>query len=209
MDNLIVRFMRKLAETAPKLAFQVTASVAATLAAAFLSNVLLGNGGRQPLAPAQEVRMADAGIDLLKANFTEGGIRIRTSYPTEFAAFYGPSPDKPHMWPTGVAWSEPAHAAEAAPTPDAPAEKKPPAPTRQCASECGRKAVAAVLPPPRPVAVAVVVEANPAAASPAAAEPKRLRLLGLPLPGFVPSGEAIVSTVVSLGDTVTGIIPGL
>ena len=204
MPSLTTWFVRKLVETAPKLAFQVTASVAATLCAAFLSNALLSTDSRQPAAHGQDVLVADSGADLLKASFTEGGIRIRSSYPTEFGEVFGPAPAK---LATGVAWSDPARVPDAAPTPDAHAEKKPPAPARACAGECGRKAVAAVLPPPRPV-VTEVAQANPAA-SPAPAEPKRLRLLGVPLPGFVPSGEAIVSTVVSLGDTVTGIIPRL
>jgi hypothetical protein len=201
MPTLTTWFVRKLAETAPKLAFQVTASVVATLCAAFLSNALLSTASRQP-APAQDVPVADSGAHLLKANFTEGGIRIRSSYPTEFAEVFGPAPAR---LATGVAWSEPARVRDAAPTPDPHADKKPAA--RACAGECGRKAVAAVLPPPRPV-VTDIVQAS-AAASPALAEPKRLRLLGVPLPGFVPSGETIVSTVVSLGDTVTGIIPRL
>ncbi|HEX2726880.1 MAG TPA: hypothetical protein VHN20_13765 [Beijerinckiaceae bacterium] len=79
MRNLITWSVRKLTETAPKLAFQVTASVAATLCVAFLSNAFVNTTGRERAAAAPDVVIADFGAHLLKASFTEGGIRIRSS----------------------------------------------------------------------------------------------------------------------------------
>jgi hypothetical protein len=53
-----------------------------------------------------------------------------------------------------------------------------------------------------------VAEARPAAAE-TSGDDKPVRLLGVSLPGFVPSGQTIARTVVSWSDTIVGVIPGL
>ena len=200
MPSPIQWFLRKAVEAAPKLVFQVTVSVVATLCAAYLTNSLLKTGStRQPAAQAVE---ADAAPDVDAAT-VDTGIRVRVNYPVEFAAFYGPALDRPHVSPLGDVPA--ALAGDGTHKPKINAEKKA---VHACSADCGRKPVAAALPPARPAEITQVAQAAPALTE-APAEPKPLHLLGVPLPGFVPSGEKIVNTVVSLGDTVTGIIPGL
>ena len=67
---------------------------------------------------------------------------------------------------------------------------------------------AAVLPPPRPASLAIPTP-DPPLAIVAAAPEERVRLLGMRLPGFVPSGEKVVKTVVSWGGAVSGLIDGV
>jgi len=63
-------------------------------------------------------------------------------------------------------------------------------------------AAASMLPPARPATIEtsapIAVVAEPAAAP----EPKPVRLLGMTLPGWVPTGEAVVNTVAALGGAV-------
>jgi hypothetical protein len=73
--------------------------------------------------------------------------------------------------------------------------------------------VAAVLPPPRPAAPANTVTAEAPLPAPAklsaSVDDERVRLLGVRLPGFVPSGDKIARTVVSWGDSIVNAIPGI
>jgi hypothetical protein len=68
------------------------------------------------------------------------------------------------------------------------------------------------LPPARPAYLmptsVVVAEAQPRVpARLALAEDRHVRLLGLTLPGFVPTGDRIVKTVVSWSGTVADFVP--
>ena len=63
-------------------------------------------------------------------------------------------------------------------------------------------AAAPMLPPARPVTIETNAPIAVAAESAAAPESKPLRLLGMTLPGWVPTGEAVVNTVTALGGAV-------
>jgi hypothetical protein len=98
------------------------------------------------------------------------------------------------------------HAQEPTPTLEK-AAKKATLVAQTCPADCGHQRVA-VLPPPRPATLTRVAEAGPAAET-SSGDDKPVRLLGMSLPGFVPSGHTIAKTVVSWSDTIVGVIPGL
>src|SRR5688572_32416970 len=58
-----------------------------------------------------------------------------------------------------------------------------------------------LVPPPRPAGLTAQATAT--------SEDGRVRLLGLSLPGFVPSRETIAKTVVSWSGSIAGVISGL
>ena len=203
MRSTVISFIHTLRAQAPRLEFQVTAAIAVVLCAALAGNAWLP---QQPApAPAPLVINPELAADLLEATFTDEGFRLRPTYPVEFAAVYGLAPDKPYTALAAAEWSTPAQSApktdQAAPL---KAQKKTTLVAQACAGECAA-AQTAVLPPPRPAALAPVQVAETAPA----VEDKRVRLLGVSLPGFVPSGDKIAKTVVSWGGSIAGVIPGL
>ena len=205
MRSTVISFIHTLRAQAPRLEFQVTAAIAVVLCAALTANAWLPQQAAS--APAPLVVDREVAADLLEATFTDEGFRLRPTYPVEFAAVYGLAADKPYTALAAAEWSTPA---QSAPRPDqaAPlkAQKKTTLVAQACAGECAASAAhAAVLPPPRPAALAPVQVAETAPA----VEDKRVRLLGVSLPGFVPSGDKIAKTVVSWGGSIAGVIPGL
>jgi hypothetical protein len=183
--------------------------VAVPLAAAFLAPLVLKHGQPPTVAEASAAPVLDpqVGAGLLHAHFSDIGYRTRPSYPHEFAAVFGPAPGRPYRGLAAAEWSE----RPAAPAPDFAAEKPPAkAPVARCGEACRRKVLTAgVLPPPRPASL--VAEAPEPAPAIVAAAPRdeRVRLLGMRLPGFVPSGEKVVNKMVSWGGAVTGLIGGM
>jgi len=205
MGSTVISLTHTLKAKAPKLEFQVTAAIAVVLCAALAANAWLPQQAAP--APAPLVIDREAAADLLEATFTDEGFRLRPTYPVEFAAVYGLAADKPYTALAAAEWST---AAQSAPKTDqaAPlkAQKKTTLVAQACAGECAASAAhAAVLPPPRPSALAPVQVAETAPV----VEDKRVRLLGVSLPGFVPSGDKIAKTVVSWGGSIAGVIPGL
>ena len=197
---------RPLVHAAPGLAIVAVAGVAALYA-------LSGSGSTATPEPAvvQEPN-AQTGAELLRGHFTTDGFRARPAYPVEFAAVYGLAPGKPYVTLAATDWSEPqggSAPAHAEATQAKPESKK----TLMAQRPRGAMKVAAVLPPPRPAAPANIVtaEAQPPAPAklPASLGEERVRLLGVRLPGFVPSGEKIARTVVSWSDSIVDAIPGI
>ena len=216
MNRVLNWIVNKTVETAPKLAFQVVASIAATVCGAFVTGYYKPEP-RPSAVPQAEIALdAKAARHLLAATFTQDGFRLRPAYPVEFAAVYGIGTDKPYTALAAGEWSTPIivrqstdersddRAHEPMPTP-AKSDKKPTLMAQTCSSDCGHPRVA-VLPPPRPATLTQVAEARPEA-EPSSDKP--VRLLGVSLPGFVPSGQTIARTVVSWSDTIVGVIPGL
>jgi hypothetical protein len=210
MADLLTWVARRAVKTAPKLAFQVTVSVVATFCAAFITNGYLQlKPHESPATPAPPM-IADpkAAAELLKGNFTEEGVRLRPAHPLEFAAVYGLAPGQPYTPLKAADWSAAPQDIPVPLTPETKAEETSGS-ARTCLVTCaGRLVAMAVLPPPRPASLTQVAEAQPAAAITSDQETP-VRLLGMSLPGFVPSGETIARTVVSWGSTVVGVIPGL
>jgi hypothetical protein len=217
MNRVLNWIVNKTIETAPKLAFQVMASIAATVCGAFVTGYYKPES-RPVAGPQAEITLdAKAASHLLAATFTQDGFRLRPAYPVEFAAVYGIGTDKPYTALAAGEWSTPIivtqstdersgdRAHEAAPTP-AKSDKKPTLMAQTCSTDCGHPRVA-VLPPPRPATLTQAADA-PATAE-TSGDNKPVRLLGMSLPGFVPSGQTIARTVVSLSDTIVGVIPGL
>jgi hypothetical protein len=205
MGSTVISLTHTLKAKAPKVEFQVTAAIAVVLCAALAANAWLPQQAAPAPAPLVIDREAAAG--LLEATFTDEGFRLRPTYPVEFAAVYGLAPDQPYTALAAAEWSTPAQSApktdQAAPL---KAQKKTTLVAQACAGECAASAAhAAVLPPPRPSALAPVQVAETAPV----VEDKRVRLLGVSLPGFVPSGDKIAKTVVSWGGSIAGVIPGL
>jgi hypothetical protein len=206
MGSTVISLTHTLKAKTPKVEFQVTAAIAAVLCAALTANIWLPPQAAS--APAPLVIDREAAAELLEATFTDEGFRLRPTYPVEFAAVYGLAADKPYTALAAAEWST---AAQSAPKTDqaAPplkAQKKTTLVAQACAGECAASAAhAAVLPPPRPSALAPVQVAETAPV----VEDKRVRLLGVSLPGFVPSGDKIAKTVVSWGGSIAGVIPGL
>jgi hypothetical protein len=197
--------LRKAAAALPAFAGQVAVSVAAILSAAFLAQLVLNTKPRptpSPPAVSAALTMLDprVGTGLLRGQFSETGYRLRPGYPTEFGAVFGPAPGRPYRALAAAEWS----GAPAA----APAAEKPAA--QPCGEACKRKVVAAaVLPPTRPASLGMPMpDAAPAIVA-AALQDERVRLLGMRLPGFVPSGERVVKTVASWGGAVSGLIDGM
>ncbi|HKH34616.1 MAG TPA: hypothetical protein VKA80_10730 [Beijerinckiaceae bacterium] len=205
MRKPLNRAMRKAFAALPR--FQVAVSIVATLSAGFLAQLVLKSDPAPQPATTAAARplMLDPDISagLLRAHFTETGYRLRPGYPTEFAAVFGPAPGKPYRELIAADWSPTAAAPRAAKGDDRPAA------AQSCGEACKRNVMtAAVLPPPRPASLAIPTP-DPPPAIVAAAPEERARLLGMRLPGFVPSGEKVVKTVVSWGGAVSGLIDGV
>ena len=86
--------------------------------------------------------------------------------------------------------------------PEAPA---PAAPVKVISSKpptAQRTAAASMLPPPRPTMIEPDPPVAVAAESAAAPESKPVHLLGMTLPGWVPTGESVANTVTALGGAV-------
>lgn len=214
MGESLQWLIRKAVETTPKLAYQVVASVIATLCAAFISNAHLASEAQKTAAaptPTMAVIDAGTGASLLRANLAEDGYRLRPASVMEFASIYGLTSAKAYVplaaaeWSTSPTAGEPADAKAAEEKP----EKKTTMMAQTCTGECNRKQAASttLLPPPRPTSLKSVVVAEAALGQNEAETPgdRPVQLLGLSLPGFVPSGRQVVSTVASLGDSVVGL----
>ena len=167
---------------------------------------------------------AAAVVGVLNAAFTPDGVRNKARYPMEFETVLGPTTLKSFdlfasaAWPARDATSMLAAVQGVTPQPN----RKLASVAQACAGSACRIRVAAaaqpspstqVLPPMRPAYILpVAVASAPATNRPvstrlALADERRVRLLGLTLPGFVPTGDTIVKTVVSWGGTVADFVP--
>jgi hypothetical protein len=156
-------------------------------------------------------------VGVLNAAFTVDGVRNKPRYPMEFETVLGPTTLKSFDLFASAAW--PDHNATpilASAAPRTQPNRKVAAVAPVCAGSACRVRVAAadpkVLPPTRPAylmpALVVVAEAQPRIpVRLALADDRRVRLLGLTLPGFVPTGDRIVKTVVSWSGTVADFVP--
>jgi hypothetical protein len=191
--------------TAIKLEYQVSALIAAVACAAFIGNGYLVERSELPTQPSP-VLGAKVAASLIEVSFSDQGLRSLAASPVEFAAVYGLAADKPYTALAAAEWSAPTPLARKPDeVPAAKPHRKPVLVAQACSGECGTAATAAmVTPPPRPADLASTVTAQAAPS-----EEKRVRLLGLSLPGFVPTGEKIAKTVVSWGGSIAGVIPGL
>jgi hypothetical protein len=187
---------------APKFEYQVAVAIALVLSATFLCNAYVEP--TQPAAEPQPIN-SEVGAQLLKVNFTDEGFRARAASPLEFAAVYGLAADKPYTALAAANWSTPARGKAAAGPAAKPQTKATVA--QACSVDCVTppQPIATVVPPRRPA------DLTPAPIVMASAHggEKRVRLLGVSLPGFVPSGERIARTVVSWGGSIASVIPGL
>ena len=86
--------------------------------------------------------------------------------------------------------------------PEAPAPAAPVKVTSAKPRTAPRIAAASMLPPPRPTMIEPGPSIAVAAESAAAPELKPVRLLGMTLPGWVPSSESVANTVTALGGAV-------
>ncbi len=215
MREQIERAMRHAVSIGRQAAFQIIVSLVATAAVGVMTRdrarTDAPSPAAAPIAEAPAVSFEPQPIlGLLRASFTPQGIRTRPAYPTEFAAVFGPEPGKAAAELPAGRWSSSADTIQ----PKAQrSEPKPQVKTlvaqHGCAAPCGRRTVVAtaVLPPPRPGSLAIAVAEAPAAS--AELEQRGVRLLGLRLPGFVPSGREVARTVASLGDSVSGLFDGM
>jgi hypothetical protein len=218
MRERIGQVMGHLVGMGRQAAFQITVSLIATATVAYVT----GDRARTEAPQSAATAAAASSVPfepqpiagLLRASFTADGIRTRPGYPTEFGALFGPAPGKPHVELTSLEW--PSRSEPAARQLDKPAPKG--AAKTLVAYQGGvarpaRHATVAepVLPPARPASFAsLVADAAPApAAGGPAGEDSGVRLLGMRLPGFVPSGREVVKTVASLGESVTGLFDGM
>jgi hypothetical protein len=135
------------------------------------------------------------------ADVPDEGTRTTAASAVEFATVYGLGADKPYTTLAAAEWSVPA----ARKADDVPAKphRKATVVAQACSGECGPAAIstAAILPPRRPADLTVTAQAS--------ANDRRVRLLGVEVPGFVPSGATIAKIVVSWGGSIAGVIPGL
>jgi hypothetical protein len=187
----------------PKLEYQVAVAIAVVLCATFFCNAYV-EPTQPTLQPAPAVASSMT-AELLKANFTDEGFRSRPASPVEFAAVYGVAADKPYTVLAATEWSAPAPAARKADDAVvARTHKKATVLAQACSGDC-LTAIAAAIPPRRPAELSP----TPVALASVQVEERRVRLLGVSLPGFVPTGEKIARTVVSWGGSIASAIPGL
>jgi hypothetical protein len=190
------------AAAAPKLEYQVAAAIAAVTFAALVCKAPL-----EPAeAPAAPLLLADSKTPekLPAADNADGSFRPRAASAVEFAAVYGLAADKPYTILAAAEWSGRKAAVRTVDDPAAKPHRKATVVAQLCAGECASPSASTattLVPPPRPAGLT--------AQSNATSEDGRVRLLGLALPGFVPSGERIAKTVVSWGGSIAGVIPGL
>jgi hypothetical protein len=175
---------------APRLEYKVAALIAAIALAGVVTKTCL-EPADAATQPASEAKMEER----LSAIGPDDGLRSRPVSTLEFAAVYGLGPDKAYTTLAAAEWSTPAPTAAAG-------EQAPAAKPQRKATQVAQAAIA--VPPRRPTDLIVTAQA------PGREENKGgVRLLGVSLPGFVPSGERIAKTVVSWGGSIAGVIPGL
>lgn len=207
MRSPLSRIFRKAAELGEKVVLQVVVSLAATLCVAAITNTYLTKDGSTPAA-SQEAQRLDSSFaaSLMQANFTPDTFRAPVSSIVEFAAVFGPDDDGATIPPVGREWS--VAEGQVQPKPEKiTATKGKPLVAAACAGECGRSIESHVLPPVRPTlptSDGVAMQASAQVAE--EGDGRRLSLLGLPLPKFIPSGETILTKVNSLGGTLTDLV---
>ena len=189
------------AVAAPKLEYQVAAAIAAVTFAAFIC--------RAPLEPAQPptapIQVGSKAAEKLPAvENADEPFHPRAASVLEFAAVYGLATDKPYTALAGAEWSSRKGATRTIDEAVAKPQRKATVVAQLCADRCGlpsASAAATLVPPPRPAGLTAQATAT--------SEDGRVRLLGMSLPGFVPSRETIAKTVVSWSGSIAGVIPGL
>ncbi|MCB8822632.1 hypothetical protein [Microvirga rosea] len=191
------RLVRKTIDLSEKIVLQVVVSVAATVCVAAISNAYLKQDAASTGAgpTATESLAPQAAASLLNANFTADSFRPQVASPAEFAAVFGLTASAAlsgQEWPVAEARAD-----------ENSGSKIRLAALAGCADECGKFSPHAVLPPVRPV---IETSIQAAQASQETAEERRLHLLGIPLPHFVPSGDRIVTAVASLGGSLTDLV---
>jgi hypothetical protein len=219
MYHLLALAFRKALAGTQDIATQVVVSVLATVCITLATNAYFGTSSTPSAPPspdtasiAQESRPDPAGK--LPA---EGDSRPRPAQTTEIDPVFGPAVSKPSLTfaSTGTPAPKAQKPREQVNKPaQAEAPRKPNATAQTCSGECkSRTGPSAEGPAPaaRPVAP---VSAAPAEAQPQVLLPpvpeeeERVRLLGIPLPGFVPSGEKIVKKIESLGSSISDLVDG-
>lgn len=211
MRDRLAFHVRKGGRVVRRLVYQISISTIATLAGAAATSLYLRSP--DPAPPVAASRLV-VGIDpasaagLIGGAFTPAGLRARPAYPVEFAAF--PSLSLSSEWKTAL--SGPPATAQAV---MAPAAIPAAASRAPCAGECDRHAAArieTVLPPPRPDSLRPFVLSESASTQPEPTHQEPARLLGLQLPRWTPSGEAIASTitgtVAAWSRSIVGLIDG-
>jgi hypothetical protein len=189
------------AAAAPKLEYQVAAAIAAVTFAAIICKAPV-EPAQSPAAPIQ-LAESKAAEKLPAVENADERFRPRAASVLEFAAVYGLATDKPYTALAAAEWSS----RKAARTIDeavAKPQRKTTVVAQLCPDGCSlppASAAATLVPPPRPAGLT--------AQAAAASEDGPVRLLGLSLPGFVPSRETIAKTVVSWSGSIAGVIPGL
>lgn len=195
-------------------------------AAALASAAPLTSGATGPAGFLAGVD-APSGALLIGSAFTPNGFRVRPTFPGEFASVFGPSPTQPFVTLASAEWPavpapQAAPASQVAPTSQVPQAASAPATPKArrtlaqaCVGDCAPAATGAaphVRPPARPAALSpAAADTSPQPES--AREDEGTRLLGMPLPGFVATGEKMVrtavgtavGTAVSWGGSLTGL----
>jgi hypothetical protein len=194
MRTLVSKAIGVVVASGWKVAAQVIVSVTATLCVAMITNASLGKGtADEAPAPARVGTAAAAAAPPLSA--PPDAFKSRVAAPAEFGAVFGFS--RASFASEGGEWS-----AQPAPAPVRSAAARPRVASPPASPEG---------PPPRPPSVAVAsapLELQAAGAAPEDAR-KPVRLFGVALPAFVPSGKTIVNSVASLGDAVAGLVDRL
>ena len=190
------------AAAAPKLEYQVAAAIAALTFAAITCNASL----EPAQSPAASIQLAEskAAEKLPAVENADERFRPRAASVLEFAAVYGLATDKPYTALAAAEWSSRKAATRTIDEVVAKPQRKATVVAQLCPDGCSlppASAAAALVPPPRPAGLT--------AQAAAASEDGPVRLLGLSLPGFVPSRETIAKTVVSWSGSIAGVIPGL
>ncbi|HEX5866449.1 MAG TPA: hypothetical protein VFY72_01995 [Beijerinckiaceae bacterium] len=190
------------AAAAPKLEYQVAAAIAAVTFAAIICKAPL-EPAQSPAAPIQ-LAESKAAEKLPAVENTDERFRPRAASVLEFAAVYGLATDKPYTALAAAEWSSRKAATRTIDEAVAKPQRKATVVAQLCADGCSlppASAAAALVPPPRPAGLTAQAAAT--------SEDEPVRLLGLSLPGFVPSRETIAKTVVSWSGSIAGVIPGL
>ena len=190
------------AAAAPKLEYQVAAAIAAVTFAAIICKAPV-EPAQSPAAPIQ-LAESKAAEKLPAVENADERFRPRAASVLEFAAVYGLATDKPYTALAAAEWSSRKAATRTIDEAVAKPQRKTTVVAQLCPDGCSlppASAAAALVPPPRPAGLT--------AQAAAASEDGPVRLLGLSLPGFVPSRETIAKTVVSWSGSIAGVIPGL
>lgn len=183
-----------------RIAGQVIISLSATAAIALLGPLFMKDAPKPAAQPGESHGSELAVLNLLKGGFEPGGARARGLYPSEFEALAPPAlPPVMAATPSVVLVSE-------TPVPSPKPIRKPA--VASTAQACGGgECQIAMMPPSRPMDQATVRLEAPAATLKA---PEGIRLLGIPLPGFIPatgetivrSGEIVVKSAASIGSSI-------